>query len=854
MKIADIIRVHNGYFQSRTTKYLMPGDIDSTFIHAEFSRRALLLNAGLLLLPLPAASEDAERRYWWHEFPSFAQTSDPDLFFRTLARMDICHYSVDPTWGLYAQHLTVIEQGKEFARIKARGARVIAWIEGFGDCMLYAVTLEKRPDGSFTLLAENPPTARVMRNHWCWANREIPQGNTFRWVGLHNAVNDEDFIRPAFTREKRGLPVPIYPDGRTAVGWIEGAQYPLNARVYDACGAKDINGSLHPAFEAPASVNEIDPATGRRKGPVEGLYPAVPGKDDVAPVSGQTGEPVSCGVISVHKDLSAPFWREYARVSVREMLRRGLDGVWCDNYSPWDNFGYPPVQKAFGDWSVHRFHEWLKGLPQSERRRLSLAEADNFDVRTYLKTKAAEFGAKDPARYDDPAWSDARWLDEPVWNAFKAFRQRAAQEDLKAFYDAIHAEARKAGRPDFCIGGNDIPLYGLGWTRDGWLDMVNTELTPGWHMGTGTRGIMLPPKGKMAVVYRAAREHQKGPFVAAWYYLNQSAEKYRRRPEIAKVLMAEAFASGAFLLCDPANSTVAGTVQSHAWWNRFVQKNEQAFGRRVPMADVGILFSPDNQLARLAPGGFPDMDDQPPIFGHWGWATAMIDAHIPYRVITDWKLDAKALAGLRVFIVPDAECLNDRSVRVLEQWMRAGGRIVATGAIGEREGPSGHFRRRQRDPAFGIRYAGDAQNRQYSTGKGRLDWIAAPLGMNYYLRAADRPALLPRLRDLVGPSTLADGAGLPVTVGLSLWRSEDGQALCADLVNYDLDADADRVRPAENLDFRVRLPIRWRGVRAVTLSPDGEAPADVRIENGWAVARLPRLIHYAGVKLIGETA
>jgi len=594
--------------------------------------------------------------WWWHHYPSFAQVGDYKLFSRIGARMAIGGVAYDPTWGPYAQHLSVLDGMKSYSDFKKNRVPVIAWIEGFGDCMLYAVTLERRPDGSFQRRGDDPATSQVMRSHWSWANREIPQGNVFRWVGLHNTINNEDFIRPRFTRERLHIPVPRYPDGRPAVGWIPGARYPLNARVYDACGAKDINGSLHPAFEAPDRVNAIDPATRKRRGPTEGLYPAITGSDDAPAVPGlKAGDALYCGVISVHKDLSAPFWRQYVRASIREILRQGLAGVWCDNYSPWDNFGYPPLQKAFGDWSVHRFHAYIRQkFTKEQLRRMGVSDRASFDVRRYLKAKAARFGAKDPSRKDDPAWSDTRWLDDPIWGAFKAFRQKAAQEDLKAFYNAIHDEARKAGRPDFMIGGNDVPFYGLGWVREGWSDMINTELTPGWHMGAGSRGIMIPPPGKMAAVYRIALEHQKGPFSGAWYYLNNGYEKYQENPEIAKILQAEAFANGAFLMCDPNNKAAVGTVESHAWWNRFIRQNENRFGERVPVADVGILFSPDNQLALLAPGGFPDMDRQPHIFGHYGWATALIDAHIPYRAVTDWKLNARHLSGLRAFIIPDA--------------------------------------------------------------------------------------------------------------------------------------------------------------------------------------------------------
>lgn len=822
-------------------------------------KSCLVIAAMLPLMSGPVSagsSADGPASYWWHHYPSFASVDDPAAFASTGARMDLTGAASDPTWGPFGQRLTELDQDKNRKALKAGGARLITWIEGFGDCMLYAAAFDRRLDGEFVRRKDDPSVSAVQRNHWCWSATSIPQGNTLRWIGIHNSVNDEDLALPAFSREKLGIPVPRYPDGRSALGWLPAVQYPLNARAYDAGGAKDISGSLHPAFEAPAKVNEIDPSTGKRGGPIDGLYPAVLGRDDIGAVPGlKNGDTVYSGVISVHKDLSNPFWREYARVSVREILKQGIDGVWCDNYSPWDNFGYPPIQKAFGDWSVAGFHSYLRShFTGRELHEMRIVNPAAFDVRVYLKEKAKAFGARntsDPGDPGDPVWHDVRWLDDPVWCAYRSYRQSSGKRDLRAFYEAIHDEARKAGRPDFCIAGNDVPMYGLGWTRDTWLDMISTEVTPGWHMGTGSRGVMVPPIGKMAVVYRAALEHQKGPFATAWYYLNNGSGKYGHSAEMAKTLMCEGFANGTFLLYLPSNPASVGTSETHAWWNRFVRAHETWFGARRPIADVGILFSPDNQLALMTPGGFPDMDRQPHIFGHYGWATAMIDAHIPYRVVTDWKLDRRRLSGLRAFIVPDAECLSDASALVLEQWVRAGGRLIVTGPSGVRYGPEGFFRRRSTSVlahlvGSDLRGTGIVARQ---VGMGSIQWVSSPVGMDYYLRSADRQKMNASMARMVGHSGIIDTSGLPSTVSVSTWRSLDGSRVFADLVNYNVDPDADRMTPACQLAFRLRLPMGWHSATISAVSPDGVPSPSISLENGWAVIRMPELIHFASVRL-----
>ncbi|HSV73431.1 MAG TPA: hypothetical protein VLH79_06705 [Chthonomonadales bacterium] len=807
----------------------------------------------LLLAPLAAAPARAQEggrpaprrastEHWWMCGPTFIQTEDPRLFVTSGAVMVIHGFGADPTWGPFGQQLRFVEAREAFDAIRAAGGRVITYFEGFGDSMAYAAAFERRADGAFTEVAGHPGLARVVRNHWNWTSADTPLGNAVRWVGIHNVTNREDFVAPVARRLRWTLPAPRYPDGTAATGWVPGRPYPLNARVYDACGSKNLNGDLDPHFERVAGMGPEDIRPDR----AEGLLTARPGVDDVAAAPGAPDRPVLCGVANIHKDLSAPFWLEAARWSVREMARRGLDGIWCDNFSPWDNFGYPPVRRAFGDWSIHRFaHEYLPSLPARSLLAMGAASARSVDLRARLRDTAQRFGARDARKLDDPAWSDARWLDDPLWCAYKAFRQERARRDLAAFDRTIHQAAAEAGRPDFLVAANDTPLYGLGWVRPAWLDMVNTEVTPGWHMGTGSRGVMLPPVGKMAVVYRAGLAHQRARRMGAWYYLDGPHASRQGKPNVGRLLCAEAHANGAVLLCDAGIPRVAGTIASHAAWNAFLAESAGVHRERAPRATIGVAFSPDCQLGLLAPGGFPDLDRQPHVFGHWGWGTALIDAHLTYRVVADWNLTNHGLAGLSVLLLPDVDCLAPAAAAAIERWVRGGGRLVATGPCGERHGPSGRFERRPRPWIAGL-MGGDGEAASRKHGVGSIAWTPEPLGMRYWLEHDGRPALLPELLRLAG---LEDRSGLPPMVGAFEWQDPQGSAVHVDLVNYDLDRSNDIVRPVGPLEWRTALPQDWEGVQCRTVSPEAVAASVVEVRDGLATLRLPRLEYYASVLL-----
>jgi len=856
-----------------------------------------------------ASSGCGDETYWWQRFPTFAAVGrgrfGPDQLAARNVRVLVGNYAADPIWGPYGQYVNALPSAETFRKAKEAGLHWITWLEGFGDCVMYAAALQRNPDGSFSTLEGAPEVAELVRTAWGWEDEGAERGNTFRWVGLHNTANNEDFVMPLFSRERLGFPIPTYPDGRPALGWLPTGQYPVNARIYDACCSKDLNGNVDTSgegYKVAEGASEIDPVTGEPKAEIEGLYSILVGPNELPNFPGRkVGETLYVSHMAAGKDPACPFWVEYARFTAREVVKRGLDGFWCDNCSPFNNFGLPPVRNGFGDWSEHRFREFLAGnLSEAELEEIGVGDPSVFEIRAYLKEKAAEFGAKDPSHIWDPVWRDPRWLDEPVWSAYKAFKQKMGQEALRDCYNAIKDEAAKAGRPDFCLAGNDMPAYGLGWAHDEWLDMVSCEQTATWNVATGTRGIMLPPLGKHAVIYRAGLEHQKGPYATAWYYLQGAHEKYRGKPELGKVLMAEAFANNTFLK-HGEYPAYPGTPESVAWWNEFVTREERRFGRRSAVADVGMLFSPDNQLAIVVPGNHTiDHDWQPHPFAHWGMGTAMIDGHIPYRAVVDWKLEPESLHGLRTFVLPFVECLDERALSVLEDWVRAGGRLVITGPSGMRRAARGFFKRRGEsilaplvgmdmseaideayahqsgvfhtvgaDPTRPVLVEGGKTARQTNPdikaylkesvgsprvherrhGKGTVVWTSAPVGVAYYLLEEERAGRLGQIVEMIGPSTILDATALPSTVGVFCWQGVNGGALFADLVNYDLDADADSVEPAEGVQFRMRLPEGCGGLEATTLSPDGEAPAAAAVENGWALVELPRLVHFASVKL-----
>ena len=871
-----------------------------------------------VLVILSTANMAQAQDFWWEHFPLYAgdmgSQFGPGDALKLSARVVQGNYGMDPAIGPFGQRASTIEMAPYFHSAKNNGLRWITWMEAFGGPYVYVAALTQNPDGSFVGQSSdtnmkrlgwindgestkndknNAYVSMLNRSAWSWKKTGHDDGNVYRWVGIHNTVNDEDFVRPLFTTERLGFPVPTYPDGRAATGYLPYDTYPLNAKVYDAVFAKDINGDLDSELEYRV---QNDPTTGLPKKPVEGLYGRpIRTTDLLFLTNAKPGETIYARLLTLHKDSAAPFWTDYARVMVRALLKDGVDGLWCDNFSPSDSFGMPPIFNGFGEWSEYGFRRYLtEHFSFAQLVSMGICDPGTFNVRDYLKRKALKFGATNPEDIRDHRWSDSRWLDEPVWCAYKVFKQEAGQRALRNFYNAIKDEARKAGRPDFMVSGNDIPMITLGWVQDDYLDMVNTESSPGSYITTGSRGITIPPAGKYAVVYRAGLEFQKGPYGNSWYYLSDEYEQYRNKPEIAKVLMAEAFANSFFLKYSD-RGPYPGTNECVKWWNSFLARNESSFGRRTQLADIGVVFSPDNQLAFVVPGSNAlNHNYQPHSFAHWGFATAMIDAHIPYRAIADWKLKPATIKGLKILVLPNVECLDDSALPILEAWVRSGGRLVLTGPVGARKGTQGYFAKRKApllnalvgcdvshspgiseagfssgtytigDNITDVRSSGsetvtDDKSRQVTAthcrvykrnvGKGMIVWTPDAVDIAYYLNIDLRPQLLGDIANLVGKSSVINADGVLSSVGIFCWMSTKGSTVFADLVNYNINVDTDYVTPAKGVTFKMRAPKDAKSVRAITLTPDRTAPARAVIQNGWASITLPELAHFASVKL-----
>ena len=56
----------------------------------------------------------------------------------------------------------------------------------------------------------------------------------------------------------------------------------------------------------------------------------------------------------------------------------------------------------------------------------------------------------------------------------------------------------------------------------------------------------------------------------------------------------------------------------------------------------------------------------------------MLEAHIPFDVLSEHNLTLDRLASYKVLVLPNTACMSDRLVQLIRQYVAAGGGLVAT--------------------------------------------------------------------------------------------------------------------------------------------------------------------------------
>ncbi|MBX9767471.1 MAG: hypothetical protein K2X47_09395, partial [Bdellovibrionales bacterium] len=573
--------------------------------------------------------------------------------------------------GLLLRNIGYRQERNSITAARANRSPLIGYIDQHGQSREIAVGLVRRENGNFVKSSAENASAQIFSTIWSWdekgpgANKQI---NYFSWGGLSEMINNTDGWQGADADFLSvGIKTPTYPSGEAAKGY-SGPVAPQNSKFYDALGGKDIFGRIAIQFQ---------PYGGDEKGLVSFQLPQ--GK-------------FNTGHIRIAKDTLSRWWLDYNINVAKSFLSRDVDGFWIDHASGLHAIGLAPVTTAFGDWSVDAFNKFLS-------TRTDWKGSTNIKIKDYILDGAKSIDStfnKEKKDLGAPAFKSTRWLKDPTWLAFLAYKSILTSQRGTELYTAIKDEAKNAGKnPEaIMVGASDIPVYPFATARGLEADQIHTRYSHLMSPEVGSLGRGLPMRGSNGPFYNLSSALTKSTWSHIWYILPPQMQiSAKARANLAPVLAAEALANNAILAGDDTHERFALTNDEGLQLAKVLDRVGPTFQGRDRYARVGIIYSPNSLYSTLTPGGFaganqelpPKQDSEPSVLHHGmavqGWAEFLESKHLPYRVIPDFRLSEKALRGIQVLIIPHVTAFEREWIqKALKPYLVRVGLIIMTGA------------------------------------------------------------------------------------------------------------------------------------------------------------------------------
>lgn len=511
-------------------------------------------------------------------------------------------------------------------------------------------------------------------------------------------------------------------------------------------------------------------------------------------------------------DIDYMLWRLTATHELGFDQPRGIEGIHLDGLSRAVSL-FRPDQYSFGDWSRHGFKRFLEeNYSASELDDMEIQDVSDFDIRTFVQTRGRPISSSD-------------WNRDPVWQVFKIYYVQMMRERMATLRNGID-NMLSAGSYNLetVISGNLIPIWpGVPLYR-GLLDVPYFEWVPENGFGLYRLDRGLPSLGgRLGYIGRLAAKVSSVNY--SWISLGVTDPN----PAVPKAITSEgmhrllAFSSFTNRMIGDWEYTMAhnrvspGTADSFRDITLFIKAMRDLWldrnvliSLREFVADVGIVYDPWSQVATTTvndhfSGAFT--------MEYSGWCDFLEDHHIQWDVIlNEAGLRLEALTPHQLVILPAVAVLSDESAAVLQQYLDAGGYVIATGDTGERYGLEGNLMPRE----VGVLDGWDHPN---------LYHITTTPGFRYRnlnKRAGDLEAMQQALEAVVLQPSLVIDEPSTLNAGVNLAHLSTGNrpVLTVDIVNWEGESDATTFTPTPTppIAMRIQLPPDMRGFEHFSVS------------------------------------
>ncbi len=380
--------------------------------------------------------------------------------------------------------------------------------------------------------------------------------------------------------------------------------------------------------------------------------------------------------------------------------------------------------------------------------------------------------------------------------------------------------------------GNTNPLFPGRSLSGGAIDIAHFEHHAAVQFGPIVVPTGLPPLGRLGGVVRLGAAVSSAGYCWPTIYVPQRLSG-KGHENLHKVIAMDCLANRGVLDYNYQyrNGYSPGSDTSAAWADCFIKQFASYYGRRIPRADVGLVFPGQTQLANLSVFTLlPELS----LYDYLGWAQAMTELHVQWEAVPDDQISDQRLAKFKAVVLPTVTCLSDTTINQIAKYVQDGGRVIASGNVGTRYSSDRFLWHRPSDQTLMASLAKLAHNASSVSAAQTHPPIVrgdSP-GKQFYIDIADgvRKDGKSSIQDALAQSLPATNRTVRTNadrlVGLFTYMDSDTQ-IAVDLVNYNIEPATDKVAPTKNITVTLQPPkgTRFSTGPVTVISPDHRTAA-----------------------------
>ena len=517
----------------------------------------------------------------------------------------------------------------------------------------------------------------------------------------------------------------------------------------------------------------------------------------------------------------APKWHETVKAGQMRLSLHG-DMVCQDNLIHGLHYNYG----QFDDWSNSRFVSYMtNNFSSAELTQMGFSMP--FSIRYHV-------GVKRNAGY-----TNEMLIEEPIVHEFVRFYYMYLIDTVADLAEEIHRMPSQLTPEETAFYGNlgsmtMLRTPGLAYSEHVdmvWIERIQND-QPCFTSQIQARSSLMYKIGSSAGHFEKAVCTYLAPPETATKRLGNA------------VTAAEAYANGGLIVLashfQSAGGKEGALYKAHMHHARFANAHRELFIDRAGVADVAIV----NSVPSLFWRWFSSLEVNRPHMQEMEAAARLLeDHHVPYKIIMfghpDIYGDSDHLAQLNEYktvVLPNIDCISDVQVNAVEQWVRAGGKLVLWSEVGTR------------DEELNTRAQNAFDDLVADPGAGQVVLASGADTTNYINKVPGAEAILAALFDQPNPLLETD---LPPTVWANVWQHGAGPMTTVQMVNYDIDMASDSVAEVSNFTVKARIPNGVVFSQATYYHTDylatdvGAIPAPqilpLQITNGYAEVTVPHL-------------